>query len=429
MLLIHLSDIHFHKGQVNSPFDPDQLLRSELIRDAEKFCKSLGEAASVILISGDIAFSGQKSEYDFSKGWLDELAAATGTTLAAVFTCPGNHDVDRGISRSSTIKLIRNMIKGTPHLFRNNALAAQHKEEGNNELLFKPIGQYNLFAMQFFCELTPPDNTIAKRTIELNDGSLLNLWGINSTLVSGEEDAEKELVPDPSYYQIVRKAGEEHLTICHHPPSWMKESGQDFKDHLDATVRIQLFGHLHDQRVHRDRQYMHVFAGAVQPERDAPGWKPGYNVIQLKVEGHGDNRVLDIRLHARAWESHAGQFVCKPDRDSNIHSHQIKLESWWPAPAIAPSESAVPVPAEVAVANANPSAPKPIDPLDSVRNIGIRFFRLTLSQRAGIAGTLGLFGDDDGNKTDVERYRDVFKRVIDRDLIEQLDSEIAKLEK
>ena len=45
MLLLHISDLHFRKGEVGSAMDPNVHLRNELVRDAEAMCKKLGRIA------------------------------------------------------------------------------------------------------------------------------------------------------------------------------------------------------------------------------------------------------------------------------------------------------------------------------------------------------------------------------------------------
>src|ERR1700676_3907150 len=91
MLLMHLSDIHFRKGDIGTAMDPNANLRHELLRDAEACCKKIAAPLDGILISGDIAYGGDEEEYTFARDWLEDLCARCSTTLAAVFVSPGNH--------------------------------------------------------------------------------------------------------------------------------------------------------------------------------------------------------------------------------------------------------------------------------------------------------------------------------------------------
>lgn len=62
--------------------------------------------------------------------------------------------------------------------------------------------------------------------------------------------------------------------------------------------------------------------------------------------------------------------------------------------------------------------------MDSLRDISIRFFKLTLSQKAAIAGKLNLLEEEDANQPDFERFRRAFMRARDRGLVERLDREV-----
>ena len=62
--------------------------------------------------------------------------------------------------------------------------------------------------------------------------------------------------------------------------------------------------------------------------------------------------------------------------------------------------------------------------MDSLREISIRFFKLTLSQKSAIAGKLNLLEEEDTNQPDFERFRRVFLRARDRGLVADLDREI-----
>src|SRR6267142_479248 len=85
MLLLHLSDLHFRRGEVGTAMDLNFHLRNELVRDAEAMCKRIGAPVDAVLISGDIAFQGHPDEYAFAVAWLETLCSRCGTSLSAVF--------------------------------------------------------------------------------------------------------------------------------------------------------------------------------------------------------------------------------------------------------------------------------------------------------------------------------------------------------
>jgi hypothetical protein len=56
MLLLNVSDIHFHHPVCNTAIDPDRPFRTRLIQDARLRCQELGPVGAM-LVSGDIAQS------------------------------------------------------------------------------------------------------------------------------------------------------------------------------------------------------------------------------------------------------------------------------------------------------------------------------------------------------------------------------------
>ncbi|KWE98068.1 hypothetical protein WL81_01970 [Burkholderia ubonensis] len=62
--------------------------------------------------------------------------------------------------------------------------------------------------------------------------------------------------------------------------------------------------------------------------------------------------------------------------------------------------------------------------MESLRDISVRFFKLTLSQRSAIAGKLDLLEEEDINQPDFERFRRVLLRAKERGLMEELDREV-----
>jgi hypothetical protein len=420
MLLLHLSDIHFRRGEVGVAMDPNAHLRNELLRDAEARCEALGRVPDAILISGDIAFGGEPGEYAFALAWLSELCARCGAELRSVFTIPGNHDVLRSVVSRPIIQALHRDIKNTSDLFLDGCLRGLLTDPESKRMLYEAFGPYNNFALQFFCDLLPPERTITTRDLTLSDGSRLRLSGFNSAFVSSAADKAGDLFVDPACFQLKREAGVEHLVMCHHPYNWLRQ-GVLLKDHLNDVARIQLFGHEHVNRIDVARDYLRISASAAHPDRTEPGWEPGYNLLEVHVEGDGGSRAMKIGAHVRIWQNRPAEFRAKMDRGDDVFRQTIRLENWVP-PARAAQQAAV---GDVQlVGTATPSTAVMVDDMDSLRDIGIRFFKLTLSQKAAIAGKLNLLEEEDAGQPDFERFRRAFIRARDRGLVEVLDCEV-----
>jgi hypothetical protein len=423
MLLLHLSDIHFRKGEVGTAMDPNAHLRRELLRDAVAQCERIGVVPDAILISGDVAFAGDPDEYAYALSWLDELCRDLGTTLSCVFVIPGNHDVLRNVASRTLIQTIHRAIKGTNDIALDGLLRGLLSEEESSRLLYESLGPYNSFAGRFFCDLLPPERTIAQRDLFLNDGSILRLSGFNSAFVSSAADKKGDLFIDPACMQLVRSRGVEHLVTCHHPCAWLRQ-GDTLRDFLNDIARVHLFGHEHTNRIEMGRDWVRIAASAAHPERTEPGWEPGYNLLELEVDGTGGDRRLEIGAHVRVWQQRPGEFRPKTDRGADVFRQSIRLDAWTPPTATEGSTAPAAPSGAAVVESESPQEPARSDPMDTLRDISIKFFKLTLSQKSAIAGKLNLLEEEDANQPDFERFRRVFLRARDRGLVDDLDREV-----
>jgi len=420
MLLLHISDLHFREGEVGTPLDPNKHLRDSLTADAAAMCAELGKSPDAILISGDIAYSGASAEYLFAETWLKELCERCGTTLARVFTVPGNHDVVRDLTKQSIVQALHHEIKSAGSLVVDSTIRGLLTDKISGPLLYRSIEHYNGFAAPFFCSLLPPHRTLCERELEFEHGSKLKLLGVNSTFVSGEGDKERDLFVDLAALQITKQPGRINIVLCHHPYHWLR-NGDVFEDHLSSVAKLHLFGHVHTNRVFLGRDFVRLSASAAHPDRTEHGWEPGYNLIELTIGGKPENRVLRVKVHVRIWQSRPGQFHHKFDGITPFFQQEIPLDRWEVQEAVILNGDAPLAPTVVA------GTPQEEDSMDELRDVSLRFFQLTASQRAIVAGKLDLIEDSDKDFPDFERTRKVLLRAKERNLIRDLDKEVRNL--
>src|SRR5262249_12572267 len=94
MLIVHLSDVHFHYPACVSGTDPNRPFRTRLVQDARDRADKLG-SIDAIIVGGDIAYAGNPEEYAEALKWLYELADACRCKRTRIYMIPGNHDIDR----------------------------------------------------------------------------------------------------------------------------------------------------------------------------------------------------------------------------------------------------------------------------------------------------------------------------------------------
>ncbi|MGY4309746.1 hypothetical protein ACVIJ6_006989 [Bradyrhizobium sp. USDA 4369] len=416
MLFVHLSDIHFRKTEIGQPDDPNLALRSDIIRDVRRMRKEIGRPADGILLTGDVAFAGRAEEYAFAYAWLEErLCPEAGCKIDDVFVIPGNHDVDRNAEKDIAQSMAREALRAAPAKDVNGYLRQWLRSKLASSVIFGPIQEYNRFAAKFLCLLKPyidNDGTedlaarpFARRDLPLNDGSTLRIWGFNTVLVSDITDAKERMLIDPAASQIEEEDGVCHMVMAHHPFEWIK-NGRDFQDRCEKIAQIQLFGHEHTRRVDEGKHFLRIRAGAMHPDRDERDWKPGYNWIDVSVNGVHDKRKLVVKVWVRQFETN--DFLAVPDRKGNLVWENAYDLPDWTAPKIPAAETAkTEVRAPVLESSAmTTSAPLP----PTIRSVTIKLFKLKEHEQRRVITLLGLDRPNDREMKDYELVVAAVKR-------------------
>lgn len=424
MLILHLSDIHFQKMEIETAQDPNFHLRNELLRDIREQCATLGPPDAIVL-SGDVAYAGHADEFIFATDWLNRLCQEIGADLKTVFVCPGNHDAVRSKADAPLIQLIHEDFKRQQLKGLNSKIASTLRDAAAARLLYESLENYNAFALQFFCDLLPPNRTRAQRDLRLNDGSTLRLWGLNTAFVSSSKDVEGDIFVDPASLQITREDGVVNAVVAHHHLSWIRQK-RELEDHLNDVAKIQMFGHIHTNRIDMNRDYLRLTASAAHPDRHEADWEPGYNLIKLEVVRHGAKRRLHALTHVRVWQRAPGRFRPKMDKDAPVFDHYIDLEDWKPAAAGAAELRPSNAVDERADIDATP--PDQGTAMTQLRELGLRFYQLPFSKKAEIAGRLKLLEEEDTSQPDYERFRRVFIRAHERGQVDELEAAVRAAE-
>ena len=100
----------------------------------------------IVLITGDIAFSGAQQEYEGAAIWLQQIADAFNLSPSDVMAIPGNHDVQRNIDVEDrqVRRLIDRLRNGDESL--DDALGSLT----DRQLLSKRFANYIGFTKRFF---------------------------------------------------------------------------------------------------------------------------------------------------------------------------------------------------------------------------------------------------------------------------------------
>lgn len=433
MLLLHISDIHFRAPNCLDPDqDPDRPYRTRLLRDVRARVAELGPVGA-ILAGGDIAFKGAPEEYRTATVWIRELAAVAGCPPERVFVVPGNHDVDRDIIRhNAAVRNAQAAIARARDETREGEFRTQIRDADTAHALLKPIAAYNDFAKILNCQVYLPDRLYWKQDLDLEGGVVLRVHGLTSTLLSGAEgrdDTRNSLYLSPLQTVLDPVEDVVNLVLCHHPPDWLMDQDAA-EDAICGRAGIQLFGHKHRQRIARDASYVRFSAGAVNPDRNEPGWLPGYNLIDLHVKGTGPDRTLSVDAHLRQWQSNPDLFrAVLTQEEETVFRHVIRLPELARAVAVVSAAAVVAPPADAVGQAGNPDADVEAAMGDaSTRNLVFRFWNLTMSQRREIALRIGLISEEELGLPEPERYGRALIRAGQRGQLDELAREVAEKE-
>lgn len=448
MRLLHLSDIHFREPAcLTTRGDRDAPYRTRLEADLLGLCNEDGIPVDAILVGGDIAFKGHPDEYMAAKDWLLRVAARCGCEPGGILTVPGNHDVDRAICAAVDVSNAQEAIAKEVGLFnRDRQLTRQLGYAPSAEALFKPLQAYNDFAAQFGCGIFP-SHPFWEKDLKLADGVTLRVYGLTSVLISGLGDRDN--APGRLFLgsaQVVLSPQEDviNLVLSHHPPSWFSDAA-DAENTINARAPLQFFGHEHDQRCLRPPEFFRFLAGAVNPDREEPRWNPGYNLVDLHVDGEGLTRGVEVRARLRHFQQAPNELfvpLLTQERDEfwRLRLRLPQMPSFAPGLAelkvVAPRQVETQIASEVHTATDEAASevlqklPTKADVTEpSTDNLIFRFWQLSGSQMRDIALQLGLITKADLQVPPHERYHSALKLAKEMGLLVELAKQIEKHEK
>jgi hypothetical protein len=424
---LHLSDLHFREEDLHSQVNPDADIRNELLQDLRRQKET--HRIEAVLVSGDLAFAGRASEYKAVAEFLDTVCQTVGVDPSAVWTVPGNHDVDRS-KHNRSVKLQHENLRQTARESQtalNQALRELLEDAGTAvNPLFAAIENYNAFADRYGCRSeTRPLKWY--HDFILDDQSVLRLHGLNSTLVSGVGDNEYEgkLVLGSPQWLIPNEQGVSHLVMCHHPLDWLHEH-DEIDDFFQNRIQLLLCGHKHTQR-RRSSGYTVVHSGALHPERDEAGWDPRYNIIQISVDGQGQDRRLLIYIFERQWQVAEKRFgaVLNPVTEEKYYVYRHDLPPWQKASAYHyESAEGAGVPTPVSEQKVEPQNESP----RLTRALLYRFYSLPLQQRIDIVSDMHLIEDTDQTLSTQDLQRRTLERAKREGKVRELIEAIRKCE-
>lgn len=290
---LHLSDLHFRCRE--DCFD-SQLVYDDLLRDIEKIVEKI----DFVLVTGDIAFSGDVKEYGIAKTFFDKVIKILNIDKKSIFFVPGNHDIRRSKVSHYVAKILDNVNseKEVTEILGSKELRKLFLEKFEN--------YYN-----FISEYTPDiDRTELSftRTISVN-GVEISIVGLNSAWASTSTDEKgKIILGERQVIEAFSKIGNSQLTftVLHHPLYYFRDDDvavvEEIINHRSDFV---IHGHIHNRKVITEQMpdsvVNYLVAGAVYDEATA---KLAYNYVSVDLEK--GNGIVNLRVFnpiLSCWEN------------------------------------------------------------------------------------------------------------------------------
>ncbi len=292
---LHLTDLHIGR--------PDEAQRVAIRSLVETVAGVLGsQPIDAVFLTGDLAYSGEKREYDDLQSLVvDPLRKLPAVLKARFIAVPGNHDLDCRVTAPMPWATL-----GGPrqHVF------FQDTDEGRQVRSPRANGfiEYSHFLGRAKIEgLDPLKHCAATTQLRGADGSVVEVVGINTALFSDRYTTDEHNAPAPTHAVRARLDGIDKstrtLVLAHHPITWFLHPTQEpLKSLLYQRRVMYLHGHEHKVKVETTKRGIRSlgFGAAYQGSLDDTRVSSYVNSFAVGV--------LDAELHIAiySWDAEHG---------------------------------------------------------------------------------------------------------------------------
>lgn len=233
-IIIHLSDIH-----IKSDKDPILKRAPEIARAT--FAALPNASAVLIVVSGDIAFSGQKDEYDAALTFFEHLRTEIQREQSVpvhFIPCPGNHDCDFS-KDDSTRKIVLGAIQ---------TKGGAGVDESVIETCVRVQEEYFSFEKKITVGIERQRGDALWKTFEFElDGKKLAFDALNVAWASQLHEEQGTLAfPHHRYEAKSKELHDIRVAVLHQPMNWFGQSTyRPFRQFLRGLSNIIMTGHEH----------------------------------------------------------------------------------------------------------------------------------------------------------------------------------------
>lgn len=293
--LLHLSDIHFLTDESANP----------IMKRVDAIMVSLASVTStlsdiIIAISGDIAFSGAKTEYKNASEFLDELTNRIKERFSPktfhIVAVPGNHDCDFSENNSARDILVERITR-------------DQLDETIFEICLQPQSNYFDFSEEFSNgspNLSTIEKIFSKIDLQLSSNKV-RFQLLNTAYMSSKNEGQGKLIFPEDLFEGENEDFKDDdlvITMMHHPYNWISSSNLvPLRENIDASSDLVLTGHMHEgdhyrKECHSGAEIGYLEGGVLQDTNDT-------HVSSFTiVSSHQDSQ--DLYMHPFEWDRSGG---------------------------------------------------------------------------------------------------------------------------
>lgn len=287
LLVVHLSDIHFHFNGQN-PIDA----RATEIARAVMGAQADRPFSCLLLVSGDLAYSGAESEYKAAWEFLQRIITELKSRAVGevhVVTIPGNHDC-KLIPTSSVRETIIEKISISGQVNPEFIATCTHVQQAYFDFRHQNLNE----------DLASDADRLFKAYQFDFEGHRVTVNAYNSSWISQIPEKPGHLFLPIESLDVPQDQSGLVISMIHHPLGWFSpNNARELRRHFQETADILLTGHEHmpdhNLIVSRKGTELRHLEGAVLQETGDPETS-GFNLIEVRFDS-GEHRIMSF-----GWE-------------------------------------------------------------------------------------------------------------------------------
>lgn len=236
IIFLHLSDIHI-RGEADPILAKAQAIASALNGGI------VSASMIVIIVSGDVAYSGKKEEYKAAEKFLKEISSAISSEVRCpvnFLISPGNHDCDFDLNDATRDNNIAAMNIGSVIKIDDSVIKSCTKVQ--NEF-FK-------FRDRLECWTDAVDDGLWRSVQIQIDDKTIRFDSLNVSWVSRIREDKNLFYPVDRYVHKAQDQSAARFVVMHHPLNWYSQRiYRPFRKLVRQTASIVISGHEHEGNV------------------------------------------------------------------------------------------------------------------------------------------------------------------------------------